>query len=422
MFDRDSWHEIWVALSRNRMRTLLTAFGVFWGIFMLILLLGSGTGLHNGVVQGFSDSATNSFFLWGQRTTEPYRGLSVGRDVDMTVADADAIRREIAEADVVAPRVSLAGHRGETRVVHEGKSGAFQVMGDYPEIRRLSSVKMQQGRFLNPLDIEERRKVAVIGERVAAALFEPGEPVLDNLISVNGVYFRVVGVFTTLAQGDRGQEDLETVYVPFTTFQQAFNYGNRVDWFAITADAGVPASVVEERVLALLKDRHDVAPTDERAFGHFNLEEEFNQVQNLFLGIRLLVWIVGTGTLAAGVIGVSNIMLIIVRERTREIGMRRAVGATPWSITSQILLESTVLTGVAGYVGLLAGVGIIEIIRGALQRTPDGGAEMMFVNPGVAFENALLALGVLVVCGVLAGLLPARRALAISPTAALRAE
>jgi putative ABC transport system permease protein len=418
LLDLDHWQEIRVALTRNRTRTALTAFGVFWGIFLLMVMLGSGSGLKKGVLQGFSDGATNSFFIWTQRTQKPFAGMPAGRGIRMTNADVAAIREKVPEAEVVAPRNQLRGFGGGNNVSRGRKTGAFSVMGDYPEIRRVQSLRLESGRFLNPIDVEESRKVAVIGTRVRELLFERGEEPIGESIVVRGVYFQVVGVFASPQTGDAAERDAQTIFVPFTTFQRAFNFGDRVGWMAIISRPDVPASVAEEKVLSLLRSRHKVAPDDLRAFGHFNLEEEYTKIQGLFSGIRLLVWIVGVGTLAAGVIGVSNIMLIIVRERTKEIGIRRALGARPSAVVSQIVSESVILTSLAGYLGLVAGIALVVGIGKLL---PPGGAGM-FLDPDVGVGEALQALAILVVAGVLAGLAPAQRALAVSPTVALRSE
>lgn len=420
IFDLDHWQEIWASLAKNRGRTLLTAFGVFWGIFMLVVMLGSGTGLANGVNSGFAGEATNSFFVWTQRTSKPYRGMPPGRELDMNNGDTEAIRREVPEAAVVAPRNQLGGFRSGNNVTRGTKAGGFSVMGDYPEIGEIQSINVVAGRFLNHYDVIERRKVAVIGTRVRDVLFESDEDPLAGSIEINGVYFRVIGVFKSRQQGEAADRDAQTLYVPFSTFQTAFNFGDRVGWYAITARPGVPATVVEEKVMALLRQRHRVAPDDLRAFGSFNLQEEFDKVQGLFRGISILVWIVGAGTLAAGVIGVSNIMLIIVKERTKEIGLRRAVGATPVAISAQIVLEAIVLTAIAGYLGLVAGVAVVEGVRVAMEAA--GAQPRMFQNPGVELADAVKALAILVVSGALAGLIPARRALAVSPVEALRTE
>jgi len=419
LFDLDHWQEIKIALMRNRLRTALTAFGIFWGIFLLMVMLGSGSGLHNGIMQDFGNGATNSFFIWTQRTQKPYAGMPAGRRIQLTNADVQAIRDKVLEVEVVAPRNQLGGFAGGNNVTRGRKAGAFSVMGDYPEIQRIQSLQIEAGRFLSPIDIDDRRKVAVIGTRVREVLFERGEEPIGASIVIRGVYFQVVGVFKSGQSGDDADRDAQTLFVPFTTFQRAFNFGEQVGWLAVISRPEVPASRAEEKALALLKSRHKVAPDDLRAFGHFNLEEEYDKVQALFTGIRILVWLVGSGTLAAGAIGVSNIMLIIVRERTKEIGIRRAVGAKPAAVVSQIVLEALILTAVAGYIGMVAGIALIEVVGNLL---PQGNASRMFTNPDVGVSEALQALAILVAAGVLAGLAPAQRALQVSPMVALRSE
>jgi putative ABC transport system permease protein len=419
MFDLDRWREIWDALSRNKLRTLLTAFGVFWGLLMLVLLLGSGNGLKHGADVGFANHATNSFFVWTRSTSKPYRGFPVGRRLELTNEDTRAIHDHVPEASVVAPRLQLGGFAQGNNVSRGTKSGAFNVMGDYPEIRLAESIRVDRGRFLNPLDMRERRKVAVIGTRVRQLLFGPDEEPLGEYIRIQGVYFKVVGVFRTSRSGERADEDTQTIHVPFSTFQHAFNQGNRVGWYAVVSRDDVPASEAETAVLDLLRKRHSVHPEDERALGHYNLETEFNEVQGLFAGIRVLVWIVGIGTLAAGVIGVSNIMLVIVKERTNEIGIRRAVGATPLAITLQIVLEAILLTSAAGYLGLIAGMGLLDFcsyLLTALEVDPQ-----MFNNPDVSIPTAIKAVVILVISGSLAGLIPAQRAVNVNTVQALRA-
>ncbi|MFQ5349823.1 MAG: ABC transporter permease, partial [Thermoanaerobaculia bacterium] len=278
-------------------------------------------------------------------------------------------------------------------------------------------IRIPEGRFVNQIDLEEGRKVAVIGSRVREVLFEENEEAIGETIRINGVTFKVVGIFEPLATGEHGMREAEKIYTPFSSFQRAFNYGDEVGWFAMTARPDVSASEMEEKVAALMRQRHRIHPDDDRAIGSWNQEEEFRKIQGLFGGISTLVWLVGIGTLAAGVIGVSNIMLIVVRERTKEIGLRRAIGASPASVTLQIIMEAIVLTGLAGYVGLLAGIGLVEGVNVLL--TSAGANAQMFQNPGVSLGNAGAALAILVVCGALAGLIPARRALAISPVEAL---
>ncbi|MBP9146335.1 MAG: ABC transporter permease [Thermoanaerobaculia bacterium] len=420
MFDLDHLQEIWTALSKNRLRTFLTAFGVFWGIFLLVLLLGSGNGLKNGMDAGFSGAATNSFFAWGMRTSKPFAGLPAGRSIEFTNADIEELRRQVPEAKVIAPRLQLGGHRGGATATRGIQTGSYSIMGDMPEIQTIQSLVVPRGRFLNHLDIEEKRKVAVIGSRVHEVLFEPEEDPLGQGIRINGVEFQVVGLFRSRQSGNDGDRDAETIFVPFSTYQQAFNAANRVHWMAVTSVDGVKASVVEKKVLDILRARHKVSPEDNRGIGHWNLEEEYEKIQGLFTGIKLLMWIVGVGTLAAGAIGVSNIMLIIVRERTKELGIRRAIGATPWKVQGQIVFEAVLLTLGSGLLGLSAGVGLLELVNRLLPPAVPGGEPQMFQNPGVTLEAAVLALAVLVASGVLAGLAPARRAVAITPMEALR--
>jgi putative ABC transport system permease protein len=372
-------------------------------------------------MQGFSGTATNSLFVWGMRTSKPYAGLDAGRSIDFTDDDTAELTRLVPEAEVIAPRLQRGGWRGGATVRRGAEASAFTVMGDHPAIFRIQSLVLERGRLLNRLDIDEKRKVAVIGTRVIEELFARGENPIDDAIEINGVWFKVVGVFRSRQTGDQGDRDAQTIYVPFSTFQQAFNASNEVHWFAITARPDVGASVVEEKVLRILRERHKVAPDDRRGIGFFNLEKEFNQVQGLFNGIQILMWIVGIGTLSAGAIGVSNIMLIVVRERTQEIGLRRAIGATPWKVMTQIVVEAVILTAGAGLLGLSAGVGVMELVAGALAQS-GGSSESMFVNPGVSFSDALQALAILIVAGTVAGLIPAQRAVVVSPVVALRSE
>jgi putative ABC transport system permease protein len=420
MFDLDHLQEIWTALSKNRLRTFLTVFGVFWGIFLLVLLLGSGNGLKNGMDSGFSGVATNSFFAWGMRTSKPFAGLPAGRSIEFTNADIEELRRQVPEAKVIAPRLQLGGHRGGANATRGIHTGSYSVMGDMPEIQTIQSLIVPRGRFLNHLDVQEKRKVAVIGSRVHEVLFEPEEDPLGSGIRINGVEFQVIGIFRSRQSGNDGERDAETIFVPFSTYQQAFNAANRVHWMAVTSVDGVKASVVEKKVLDILRARHKVSPEDNRGIGHWNLEEEYEKIQGLFTGIKFLMWIVGVGTLAAGAIGVSNIMLIIVRERTKELGIRRAIGATPWKVQGQIVLEAVLLTLGSGLLGLSAGVGLLELVNRLLPPPGASAEPQMFQNPGVTLEAAVLALAVLVASGVLAGLAPARRAVAITPMEALR--
>lgn len=418
IFDKDNWLEIADTLRRNKLRSFLTAFGVFWGIFMLIIMVAAGNGLYNGAMHNFQSMAANSVFLWTQPTTLPFKGFPRGRKFNFDNDDIKALRRHIPEIEYLAPRNQLGGFRQVTNVTRGLKNGAFNIYGDYPEIAHISLMDIVSGRFLNHLDIIENRKVAVIGARVREILFDPEENPIGQHILVKGVYFKVIGTFESRKEGDEAEEETQAVFIPFTVFQQAFNYGNLVGWFSLTARKDVPASEVEKKAIEFLSDRHQVAPDDVHAIGHWNTEKEYKKMTNLFIGINALIWFVGTCTLIAGVIGVSNIMLFIVKERTREIGIKRALGATPLSVIGQIILESVLLTTVAGYFGLVFGVGTTEMAAAAMK---SGGSEF-FKNPEVSLTVAVTSLAVLIVCGALAGLIPAKRAVSIRPVEAIRNE
>jgi putative ABC transport system permease protein len=418
MFDRDSWQEIFSTIKKNKLRTTLTAFGVFWGIFMLVIMLGSGNGLRNSVEDDFDGFATNSFFVWTQKTTKPYKGFQPGRRFNYRNGDTEAIKAAIAEAEYVCPRNQLGGYQGGNNVTRGVKTGQFSIYGDYPEFQKIQPMKNFRGRFINDVDISQKRKVAVIGNRVREVLFENDEDVMGQYIRINGVYFQIVGEFKARGSGNQGGDEAQTIYIPFTTFQTAFNFGDIVGWYSITSKKDIPVKYVEDKVIELLKVRHNIAPDDLLAVGHWNMGEEYGKITGLFNGIDLLVWVVGIGTLLAGVIGVSNIMLIVVKERTKEIGVKRALGATPGLIVGQIILESVFLTTIAGYFGLLFGIGLLELISSSMGNE-DGG---FFKNPEVDLNVAMTALAVLIVSGALAGLIPARRAVQIKPIEALRAD
>lgn len=417
MFDLDRWQEIFHALSKNKLRTFLTAFGVFWGIFMLVVMMGSGNGLEKGAKADFGSFATNALYVWTQRTTKAFKGLPPGRRYNFENADVDALRNNLTSVDILCPRNQLGGYNSENNVIRGKYAGAFAVYGDYPEIIEVDPKKITEGRFLNHLDLNFKRKVCVIGERVRQVLFEQNEEPVGEYIQINGVYFQVIGVYDLALSGSNDERGLENIFIPFTTFQQAFNYGNRVGWFCMTAKPEVRVSQLESEVFAILADRHKIHPDDKRAIGSWNAEEDFLKLQNLFIGINFLIWIVGIGTLLAGVIGVSNIMLVVVRERTKEIGIRKALGAEPWSIIIQIILESTLLTTIAGYFGLLLGVFTIEGVNDLVK-----GQGGMFRDPEVNFQVAIIATLVLILAGMLAGLIPARKAARVNPVLALRNE
>ena len=421
MFSRDKWNEIIESLSSNIFRTVLTAFGVFWGIFILVILLAAGNGLENGVTQGFSGIATNSMFMWSQTTSISHKGYSKGRRYSFKLDDVPAIERNVNGLKYVSPRNQLGGFGGDNNVVRGLKSGAFNVYGDYPNIINQEPMDITQGRFINMNDIESKRKVAVIGQGVIDILFDSDEDYLGEYIKINGVNFMVVGKYKKKGTTNRNPEEAQKeIYVPFTTFSQAFNMSNNVGWMAITADDNHSITNLKSQVIDVVKSRHNIHPDDDRAVGNFDLFEMFNKINGLFLLLDLVVFGVGVLVLLSGVIGICNIMLIVVKERTQEIGVRRALGASPWSIRGQILMESVFLTLIAGMTGIIFATSILGIVNMALDNMDT--SEMMFANPSVDLVSVLIALSILVISGLLAGFIRAQNAIKTKPVDALRTE
>jgi putative ABC transport system permease protein len=422
LIDIDGLRETLYTLRRNRLRSVLTAFGVGWGVFMIIVLVGVGNGLQKGAFESFGSLATNSVFVWTRPTTKPYQGLPRGRGFHFRNGDIEALRQAIPEIEHLAPRGRIrGGEAGSNNVVYRDKKATVTIHGDYPAIQHIRLMRIERGRFLNLRDIIEKRKVAVIGYRARDLLFRPGEEPVGKYITIKGVSIQVVGVFRFTHPNERDEkEDAQAIFLPLTTFQRLFNWGDVVGWFSLTARPGTSATAVKDKLVAMLARRHRIAPDDRRAFGHWNMEEEFRKIQSLFVGIRFLIWFVGLFTLVAGVIGVSNIMLITVKERFAEIGIKRAVGATPAAIIRQVMAETVLLTAMSGYLGLVAGVLTLELVNRAMAFL--GIRAEMFKDPGVDLQVALLALLALIVSGALAGLLPAYRAVSIRPVEALRYE
>ena len=419
MFSRDRWEEILEALNANKFRTFLTAFGVFWGITILVLLLALTNGLKNGVTADFGDFATNSMFMWTQGTSKPYKGLPKGRYFNYKIDDVAAIKSEFPDIKYVSPRNQLGGFRGANNVTRGTKTGAFEIYGDYPEYIKQQPMDILQGRFISYSDIEAKRKICVIGTGVVKGLYDKDEDILGTYIKVNGVNFLVVGTFKmSNSQGD-GEQDASTIYMPFTTFGQAFNRGENVGWMAVTAIDGVSITSLKQQVFDLMKSRHKVDPTDDRAIGHYDLSEQFERVNGLFTILTLVGYFVGALVLMSGIIGISNIMLIVVKERTKEIGVRRALGASPWMIKSQILQESLILTILSGMVGISFAALVIWVMNTILD---NAGPVENFANPSVSMQVVFTALIILVVSGVLAGLIPANSATKMKPVDALRIE
>ncbi len=417
MFNIEKWHEIYQALAQNKARTALTAFGVFWGIFMLVIMLGAGKGLENGVYDGMGEFKLNSAFMWTMPTTKEYKGFPKGRYYNFDNGDVEAIRKYVKGIEFFAPRLSK-GSAGDN-VVRGLKAGNYELFGDYPEWNYIDPMTITAGRNINYNDINSYRKVAVIGNRIKQELFKKDEDPIGQMLRVNGVYFQVVGVVKSKKNGRQAEREESNLFMPFTTMQKTYNMGDRVGWFSLTSKEGYQMAKIEKEVMDIIKKRHSIAPDDDRAIGHANVEEEANKINGLFLGISGLTWLVGAGTLLAGVIGVSNIMLVIIRERTKEIGIQRALGATPWEIRKQIIMESVVLTTFAGYIGLVLGVGLLELVSSVLLEGADTG---MFNSPEIDFNIAVASLILLIISGAFAGLIPAQRAISIKPIDALRDE
>ncbi len=416
MIDIDKWQEIFHTLRQNKLRTALTAFGVFWGIFMLVIMLGAGTGLENAVYSNLGDFARNSMFIWAQPTTMPYKGFTRNRRYNFSYNDKKALLEKAPEIDIIAPTVNGGGWRQSTLVVHGLKKGEYNVLGKTPEENLIDPVDIEHGRFLNEIDLREKRKAVIIGFRVYEELFDKDENPVNQYIRLNSIYFQVIGVYKSKHSGNWGENQNAEIWMPFSTAQQVYNYPNKVDHFSIVVKPEFEAKSIEEKVMSILAERHRVHPEDKGAFGSNNVGEEFKKMNGLFLGIRGLIWIVGVGTLLAGIIGVSNIMLIILRERTVEFGIKRAIGATPRKVISSVLSESVFLTSLSGLSGLMFGVLVIEVVNKFVP--PSDG----FRNPEVDFNLAVMALVIIIFSGMIAGIIPSRRAVTIKPIEAIRSE
>jgi putative ABC transport system permease protein len=415
VLDIDNWQEITATLRKNKLRTVLTGLGVFLGIVILLLMIGFGRSLERGIQRRMAGFATNAVFVWGQRATRPYAGMPVGRQVKYDNADIEALAR-LPGVLHLAPRAQRSFMQG-SNVRYGTKTGAFQVSGDSPAFQYVQTPVMRAGRFLNQRDLDEWRKVAVIGEGVVEQLYAGADPI-GTYIEANGIYFQVVGVFGSKQTGQRGDRIINTIHIPFTTFQRVFNYNDRVDFFAIVGQPGVDGGELENQVKATLKQHHKIAPDDDSAIGSWNTSKEFGKMNMLFFLINFVMWMAGTMCLLAGVVGVSNIMLITVRERTKEIGVRKALGATPASVVRMIVSEATVLTVIFGFLGVAAGVGLLELVGKILEKLPD----LPFAPPDPSLTIALTAAAVIAGFGALAGMLPAYYAAKIQPVEALRTE
>jgi len=419
IFKKDTWQEIYYSLRNNKLRTFLTMIGVGWGMFLYVSLLGAAKGMENGFDKLFSGFATNSIFLWAQNTSIPYDGFPKGRQVHLKLEDIEILKRKIPEIDYISPQNSRGnfGNAGE-QMSRNGKSATYTLNGDYPLGNKISEKKLIFGRYLNDADISQNKNVVVIGEEIYKNFFDAkkNENPLGKSINIKGIFFNVIGVFRVKKGG--GMENDQTVFIPLSTFTKMYNNGDNVDFFAIVSKPNADVNKVEEKVRQQLKSKNNVSPDDTNAFGTFNLGKEFKKLTGFLSGMQLLTIIVGTLTILAGVIAISNILLITVKERTKEIGIRRALGAKPSEVRNQILLESVVITLSSGLLGFMSGIFVLMILDIATK----GQDSFPFYNPTVNYGNVFAAMAVMVILGLIIGMIPAQRAVKIRPIEALRTE
>ena len=419
MFDKDRWQEIWLTITRNKIRSLLTAFGVFWGIFMLVLMSGSGNGLEEGIISGVKDFPKNSCYFFSERTSKAYAGFAKGRNWSIHTSDVEVLRGRFPEIERIS---AIMFEWNEKNTLRNNKYGAYMVKGLSPDYLFIEPQRMLYGRYINEVDIRERRKVCVIGEQVYQEMFMPGENPLGKLLQINGVAYRVVGVNIPVTKIQIGGRSEASIILPFSTMQQSYNRGDKIDCVALSVNEKFSVSALEEEMKNVVKKHNQISPDDLQAVGSINVEKEFKMFYSLFGGINILIWIVGIGTLLAGAVGVSNIMLVTGRERTKEIGIRRALGACPRFILMQIMSESLILTLLAGFFGLFMGVALLYVVDIFMQNMLQSGEQIFFAPPQISFATAVSASIVLIVTGLLAGCLPAWRALQIKAIDAIREE
>lgn len=415
MFDREKWGEVFQSIGKNKMRTVLTGFAVFWGIFMLIILLGLGSGLQNGFSQQFRNTAVNSISIWGGETSKPWNGLPANRDIQLNEDDVAALRNAIPGIEHISGIYRV--WRGESQLQYGKNYGSYTINGIMSEHQLLQRQTVQQGRFINEVDEKEVRKVIVIADDARQELFKE-EPFLDQWVNVNGVPFQVVGLYKFENAGEGGMMQRSPVFIPLSAAQRVFNAQREIRqiMFSFTDASRTGAAMAEDKARHTLARLHNFDPTDDRALWLENNVENVGTFNNVFLGISIFIWFIGIGSLLAGIVGIGNIMLIVVKDRTREIGIRKAMGATPSNVIGQILMEALFVTILFGYFGLALAVMILEGLATAVPGNP------FFANPTIDFPTAIYALIAMIVAGALAGYFPALRAAAIRPIEALRDE
>lgn len=411
LFDKDTWQEIYSSIRKNKMRTGITIIGVMWGIFLLVVLLGAAKGVENNFNRLFGNFATNSVFVWAQQTSKPFKGFQEGKGLTLKMSDLENIRSEIKGLEFVVPR-----HQTQALAVNKFKTGNFGVFGDYPEFDKVQKRNLVYGRFINDNDILEKKKVCVIEEEIYKQLFDKDVYPIGTYIKINDINYNVIGMYKEGQVGTGGPQG--NIHIPFTTFQQVYNRGDSIGWMMITGQPEFDITQIEADVKLLLKNLHKVHPKDNRAFGSFNLGKEIAKVTGFITGMQFLTWFVGIATLIAGVFAIGNILLITVKERTKEIGIRRALGAKPWEIKRQIVMESVFLTTIAGALGIIFGGLVLMIIDATLGQ----GDEPALTNPTVDIPVILIAAATLIILGTLIGLIPAHKAVSIRPIEALREE
>jgi len=412
IFDKDSWQEIMSVLTKNKLRTFLTAFGVIWGVFMLIVMLGAGNGLSNGMSGIFENMTTNGIDLNPSKTTRAYKGMNRDRQVKIYNEDVEILKKQIPQLNHIAGGVYVQ----QSVVTRNSSTGAFDVMGISDEYQYIDKLRFDFGRFINWKESKDMGKVAVLGKRAYEQLFKEGGDPTGKYIKINGIFFMIIGKYTSTHGEGWGDWQNNLIIIPHTTAQRTFHFGNELFFMSISANNTVSITDLIPKIKLVLSAVHKIDPQDTQAFNVTDYSSFFKQMTNVMLGISILIWIVGSFTLIAGIIGISNIMLIVVKERTKEIGIKRAIGATPRNIISQILLESAFLTTISGYFGFLLAVGLLEIVNQGMKNAN----VPIFKNPGVSFGMAIGCITILIIGGILAGLIPARRAVSIKPIDAIR--